>query len=791
MLIYPRAMTAEQIRALFACDATEPQREFVQACPESFFRDHVLDMVTAKPRDVNLRVLNILSDDYRRHGETSLALAIGQATFALARSFSEEDPANDNLVEAAAHAAVSITQLFTATGRHDEVIAFVPEVMQWLGARNSHSRTGVLLLDLAEAYRQREQFNSARDALVRAARFLRPDQTLDRERHQFMSDQIERLVGQSATDVAPQPQTESALLQDFNKDLKAVKRNLRKKSLAGAPAAPVVAALAKVSEQTPQSSRELLEHVSPSMEQLSQFVTGGAEGEMNLSRNRWRKRRANEILLDEKQGQDPERLAHARALLLDAEAWARENGYIDDANAALWGLYLCNARTGAKTEAISNLHAIWHSLEGIRANIADPFKRAGVFSEFPRLFGCLSRWLCETGRFEEMLAAAEAAKGRVIEDVLSTNGADYLVSSLNIAERTRKALARLDAHYVSFVVDTEASYAVLVTRRGELHGHVIPMNRAELRKYARWTDPRCWGKRPDGFKGEQVPKDVYARLAPFVEWLAPYFADGTIHHDDHICYAPHEELFFVPLHALPVAGGLLIDYCSVSRLHHASGLERLAACKATRPKRYCGVYVPAAQDLPDRKKLADLRRPIDWLSSHSKGRQLAGSLASAERIAQGNLTARVLHFAAHGVFPEDKSQNPFHRSGVLLPHEGEAPPRHDYSEVHLLSPARVMNLDVSGSHVTLQACVSGLMREGVGGDALGLEWALMLRNADSILSTHWIVSSKESSAFCISFYKQWLATRKSRAAAWRRSCLALKKKGALLWSSFSLSGDWR
>ena len=372
--------------------------------------------------------------------------------------------------------------------------------------------------------------------------------------------------------------------------MKAVKNKLPKKSPAVGTAAAAADALAKLSEQTPQSSRELLAHVSPSMEQLGQFVTGGAEGEMNLSRNRWRKRTANEILLDDKQGHDPERLVHALVLLLDAEAWARENGYVDDANAALWGLYLCHVRTGATTEAISDLQAIWHSLEGIRANIADPFKRAGVFSEFPRLFGLLCRRLCETGRFAEMLAAAEAAKGRVIEDVLSTNGADYLVSSLNIADRTRQVLARLDAHYVSFVVDTDASYAVLVTRRGEVHGHAIPMSRAALRKYARWTDPRCWGTRPDGFKGEQVPKDVYARLAPFVEWLAPYFADGTIQHDDHICYAPHDELFFVPLHALPVGGRLLIDYCSVSRLHHASGLERLAARKATRPKRYCGVF---------------------------------------------------------------------------------------------------------------------------------------------------------------------------------------------------------
>ena len=347
----------------------------------------------------------------------------------------------------------------------------------------------------------------------------------------------------------------------------------------------------------------------------------------------------------------------------------------------------------------------------------------------------------------------------------------------------RAALAVLDAHYVSFIVDNDTSYAVLVTREGQLHGHAIPIGRAELRQHAQWVNPETWGTLRYGLKGERVPRDVYARLAPFVTWMAPYFAGEqsgvTITSATRLtmscssCRCTPCRLPTVRSLITVRSRGCITPACSA----------RLAASKATRPKRYCTICVPAVEDLTDRRKVADLRRPVRWLASRRTGRQLAGRLAGVDEIARRDLSARIVHVAAHGIFSPD-GRNLYEHSGILLPHEGEAPSRGTYFAVQLLSPARVMTLDVSGSHVTLQACVSGLMREGVGGDALGLEWALMLRDADSIISTHWTVSARESPRFSVRFYRRWLAARQpgNRMAA---QLPGAQEERRLHWSSFS------
>ena len=120
----------------------------------------------------------------------------------------------------------------------------------------------------------------------------------------------------------------------------------------------------------------------------------------------------------------------------------------------------------------------------------------------------------------------------------------------------------------------------------------------------------------------------------------------------------------------------------------------------------------------------------------------------------------------------------------------------------LLSPARIMErgspFNLVGSHVTLQACVSGLAEEGIGGDALGLEWSLLMAGASSILSTHWNVDVATSADFSIRFYDNWLRKGLSRAHAWREAMLSLmdaaapfKGDNAYHWAPFSLAGDWR
>jgi CHAT domain-containing protein len=111
----------------------------------------------------------------------------------------------------------------------------------------------------------------------------------------------------------------------------------------------------------------------------------------------------------------------------------------------------------------------------------------------------------------------------------------------------------------------------------------------------------------------------------------------------------------------------------------------------------------------------------------------------------------------------------------------------------LLTPARALSWNIAGASVTMQACVSGLASEGIGGDALGLEWALIQAGAASLLSTHWEVDVPPSVEFCTRFYEKWLLVGLSRAEAWRETILGLIDSRVPLrdWAPFSLSGDWR
>jgi CHAT domain-containing protein len=106
--------------------------------------------------------------------------------------------------------------------------------------------------------------------------------------------------------------------------------------------------------------------------------------------------------------------------------------------------------------------------------------------------------------------------------------------------------------------------------------------------------------------------------------------------------------------------------------------------------------------------------------------------------------------------------------------------------------------------VTLQACVSGRAKEGIGGDALGLEWAFLINGASSLLASHWKVPADWAAKFSLKFYQKWLFENVSRAQAWRKTVLELFSEcesqelekehpecRAYYWAAFSLSGDWR
>ena len=71
------------------------------------------------------------------------------------------------------------------------------------------------------------------------------------------------------------------------------------------------------------------------------------------------------------------------------------------------------------------------------------------------------------------------------------------------------------------------------------------------------------------------------------------------------------------------------------------------------------------------------------------------------------------------------------------------------------------------------ACVSGLAKEGIAGDTLGLDWAFIQAGAASLISTHWDISAASAARFFTLFYDKWIAGKLSRASAFRATMLEL------------------
>jgi len=274
--------------------------------------------------------------------------------------------------------------------------------------------------------------------------------------------------------------------------------------------------------------------------------------------------------------------------------------------------------------------------------------------------------------------------------------------------------------------------------------------------------------------------------------------------DDHICYSPDEDLHNIPLQYLRFGVGIVMDWVLVSRVHSAFHLARVLGKKRGKaPLSYMGFVVPLQQDLEKKggkEFLSDLDAPIEWLKQHKRqGKALRLTQATLAGLREEKLDHRIVHFSTHGWFPEQG--NPFHDSYLLLAAADGLPSiarAVQDDRAGKLTPRQILDagLNFEGSHVSMMACVSGLAKEGIGGDSLGLDWALIQAGAVSLISTHWKVSAASAARFFTLFYEKWVQNAESRAQAFRNTMLELlngdySPKSLQQWAAFSLTGDIR
>lgn len=505
----------------------------------------------------------------------------------------------------------------------------------------------------------------------------------------------------------------------------------------------------------------------------------------------------------------PEVIEHSLAVLQSSLEWVRKNQNIQEnsggtelENDALWGIYLCHSRLNQASAAADALIQLRHNLEKMRAGIKDPLKRGGVFSSYRYLFNVLCENLQKAGRAEDLLEAIESSKGRVIADRLTEKSNAVILDEKvygNI-RRLSELTQREKFHYLTYFVDEEKVYAAFVSKQGIVYAiDPIPIRDSVLKTLARNVDPRTWGGFVRGNPRNRI-QDTSECLAPLVAWLEDLLQQGVLQKNDHICYSADEDFNNVPLQYLRFKDGLLLDWFSLSRIHSASHLDLVFNKEITPPPaQYLGVVVPRIEECDKEGFLDNLDMPIQWLAEHCQGDSLRLTDATLEKVTSTELDHRIIHFATHGHFPKIAIGNPYQESFLLLADVQGLPDKKPIDELGgKLTPEIIVdkNLNFQGSHVSLMACISGLAKEGIAGDTLGLEWAFIQAGASSLISTHWEVKNSCAAVFFTRFYEKWIKDGQSRASAYRETTLELLNRNytpqsLYSWAAFSLTGDFR
>lgn len=704
-----KTAVAEIVKLFTDGDAAE-QLAFIERCPPNPMIEAVRPFISSGYLEPQLLALCMFADPYCRGVDPPLGVAIAQAAYQLSQTAYGEKSLRGYL-DTGAQAAVTCLIGYGSMGRHDDAVRVGRAASDWLDREGHDALKPTLLMSCIEAHLNLEQFENAGQLLAAAEQLSIPaDRPADIQRLKDLRRRFDSVARQDATQLPPAHTGGEDAFRTARKELAdhiARMRSIIPAELAGQFSGVADALTAHVETNVNESQSEWLARSEAIRSQLTEFLSGDSGG-MTQLRNRHRTTQACTLFADPIKGHDPAAIAESVATLFEARAWAKANDCHDDENDALWGLYLGYSRTNREEQAIGALQALRANLEARRSQIADPMQRAGALNKYPYLFGALCRLLYRAGRAADLLDAMEGAKGRVLADVLTKKRGE-VVPDATFAQAPGElahVLHAAGAHYLSYFVDDEVTYAVLVTRDGSMHCASMPIGKEALRALVPAVDPRMWNRARGGLFGRPAPTHLADRLACLVDWLAPFVDAGTLGLGDHLCYCPDEELHLVPLHYVRLLGKPLFHHVSVSRIHSAAAMIALLAQPAERPTQFAAISVPAQQDLGDPLKLSDLARVSEWLAEHASGTTLARERASVEALAALDLSDRVVHFATHGWFPPNdrggRNPNPFHASGLPLARDGALPLLDRVSagraDEALLTPKRVLDLDFRASH---------------------------------------------------------------------------------------------
>ncbi|MFA6234614.1 MAG: CHAT domain-containing tetratricopeptide repeat protein [Bacteroidota bacterium] len=196
------------------------------------------------------------------------------------------------------------------------------------------------------------------------------------------------------------------------------------------------------------------------------------------------------------------------------------------------------------------------------------------------------------------------------------------------------------------------------------------------------------------------------------------------------------------------------------------------------------------------------RRPLDGalieadtVAGYAEDALVLKREAAEESVVKSIMGTRdLLHFATHGELNKDDPM----QSRILL-----AAAHPDSLNNGNLTVAKIFNLDLSATLVTLSACQTAQLSVGEGGfsagdDLVGLTRSFMYAGTPSVIASLWVVDDAATLTWMRNFYRAWLRQGMSKMQAARSAALDMLTNAddpdwmfPYYWSAFVYMGDAR
>lgn len=451
-------------------------------------------------------------------------------------------------------------------------------------------------------------------------------------------------------------------------------------------------------------------------------------------------------------------------------------------------------------------------LDDSRENL-DDIDKVSIFETQVHSYALLRRVLAEQGKFPEALEASERGRSRAFIELLSKRQASNNLSPLlrqdllpNLPDLLQVAQQQ-NATLVEYAYVADEKFVA----RGKLYGEFVkiyiwvikpngnisfrevnltPTQTNYLQQAGSWAnqwkesvEDRLSSGRIEPLKQEfqKLHQDLYSILiAPIADQLPSDPSDPVI-------FIPYRELFQVSFPALQAPDGTyLVQKHTILTAPAIQVIElthQLQTNKATNTSNSLVIGNPTMPTL-SLEPLEGAEQEAKNISHILNTQALIGDSATETIVKQRMGSARIIHFATHGLLNEVASE-----SGV----PGAIALASDSQNDGFLQSDEILDLKLNADLVVVSACDTG--RGQLTGDGVvGLSRSIMAAGVPNVMVTLWSTSDESTALLMEEFYRLY-SQNPNKAQALRQAMLKTMEVAdyshPVFWAPFNLVGQAR